>query len=364
MIESHLKQLISIPSVSGNEQQVGDYIAESCSGPRNTSYRIGVDVAVRISGRDPGKALLLNGHTDTVPADGNWTTDPYYAHISQTDPDKLVGLGASDMKSGLAIMIDISDQAQIHQPPCDIWLLFSSKEETDSSGSLNLASWFAANHQSDYRMAGGIILEPTEAAFVGVGHRGDTIWNVSAEGPEGHASQNLKNTLTAIEKISNFISALPDIRRGWSADYTDSMLGMPTINPVCVQGGAAINVIPRQASATLNVRATPQLAEALPEILMELEKNHDVKIDQSWPPAPTNCDPQAHIYKTMQVVLPPMPFQAFPGSTDQFAFHRQGIPMLIFGPGDLTAMHRPDEYVSLSLINKCQQAIAKVIAAY
>ena len=194
-----LSELVAIPSVSGQEQAVADYVAEKCQVPRRTITRLGDSVAVHILGENSAKALLLNGHIDTVPRTEQWVDDPFVLRADPEVDDKLVGLGTSDMKAGIAIMVDIANEAREQRPPCDLWLLFSSKEETYSSGSVQLASWLADESRGRYRAVGGLILEPTNAKFVGVGHRGDTLWTVAAHGPGGHASQAFSGELPPIE---------------------------------------------------------------------------------------------------------------------------------------------------------------------
>lgn len=358
-----LRELVEIPSVSGNEQAVAEFVAERCQSLRHTVTLLGDSVAVHIPGENQAKAVVINGHLDTVPPTDQWTMDPFVLHADPADEDRLIGLGASDMKSGDAIMIEIAKRSAEQRPPCDVWLVFSSMEEVDSSGSILAADWLAQEIAERYQAIGGVILEPTNAEFVGVGHRGDTLWDVIAQGSGGHASQHFDNEPTAIEKVSNLITALPSLRTQL-AEYSDDILGTPSINATIVTGGQTSNVVPREARACLNLRVTPQLKDYLPEVRAQLEQVHDVIITQAFEPSPTRCDEDELIYRVARAAMPDMVFQAFPGATDQFAFHAHNIPMLIYGPGDPTAMHQPDEWVRRSAIVRCRSVVESMIGHF
>lgn len=361
---NYLKELVAIPSVSGDEAVIAEYLGDVCSRYGANVSRIDDNIIAYFPGENSSKALLLNGHIDTVPATDQWDEDPYSLRPQPEDHNRLIGLGSSDMKAGIATMLHVAELASDQQPPNDLWLLFSAKEETDSSGSVQIGDWLAEETRSRYETIGGLILEPTNANFIGVGHRGDTRWNVSAKGPGGHASQSFEDDVPAIEKISQLLAGLPELRQEWYQNYRDALLGDASINPTVFNSGDAANVVPIEASAVLNLRVTPQLARVLPAIRLSLEAEYDLALDQLWEPSPTLVDPNEHIYKVMQQALPEAPFRAFPGATDQFAFHAHDMPMLIYGPGDVEAMHQPNEWVRLSAIETCKKVVEQVVARY
>lgn len=361
---NHLKELVAIPSVSGDEAGIAEYLGDVCASYGADVSRVDNNIVAYFPGKNSSKALLLNGHVDTVPATDQWNEDPYTLRQHPEDLDRLIGLGSSDMKAGIATMLHIAELASEQQPPNDLWLLFSAKEETDSSGSVQIGNWLTEETQARYKTIGGLILEPTNANFVGVGHRGDTRWNVSAKGPGGHASQSFGDDIPAIEKISQLLAGLPELRHEWDQSYKDVLLGGASINPTIFTAGDTANVVPIEASAALNLRVTPRLAQALPEIRASLEAEYDLTLDQLWEPLPTLVDPSEHIYQVMRNALPEAPFKAFPGATDQFAFHAHDMPMLIYGPGDVEAMHQPNEWVRLSAIETCKKVVEQVVARY
>ena len=363
-IQKTLQELISLPSLSGQEQRIARYVATKCGQAGHKIIRIHDSLAVHIPGQDRSRALLFNGHYDTVPTSPEWTSDPLKLHQDPHDADRLIGLGASDMKSGIALMLDVSRELAMHPPQCDVWLLFADNEETDNAGSKAMADWFAAEARCNYQTVGGLILEPTDAAYIAPGHRGVGNWNITADGPGGHASKHFEDEVPALEKISRFFAAFPEIRQEWEQLYSDPMLGKPWLNPTILHAGDTMNVVPLHAEATMNLRITPKLAEKLAGIRRGWEKTFGITIHELWKPQPTVCSPGEHIYKTAQAALPHVPFKPFPGATDQRVFAVQQIPMLIFGPGCVAAMHQPNEWVHISAMNTCRQHIAAIMQRF
>src|SRR6266508_524697 len=101
-----LSELVAIPSVSGNEKKLAEYIIDRCSVPGYMANVIDNNVAVRIPGEDSSTAVLFDGHMDTVPwSPDEWTVDPFKLLPDPRSPDRRTGLGASDMKAGLALML-------------------------------------------------------------------------------------------------------------------------------------------------------------------------------------------------------------------------------------------------------------------
>lgn len=355
----YLKDMVGISSVSGYEQGMTDYILGKSQALGGQVTELDGNLAVHIPGEDREKVFFLSGHMDTVPPTDEWSSEPLKLQADPNDPDRLIGLGSSDMKSGLAIMLGLQEQLQNSTPPKDIWMLFSKNEETDLSGSKKLAEWLDQEVTGYYKTLGGLILEPTNSYFVGVGHRGDTLWTARASGPGGHASQDFNDDKPPIEKIGDMLHSLPVLRKQWSAEYSDDLLGSPSINPTILRAGETDNVVPTTTEMVLNLRVTPKLVEALPRIRDSLAQRFDVDITQSWSPKPSVCSSKEQIYKTLKATMPAAEMRSFPGVTEQSSY--ASVPMLIYGPGDINAMHQPDEWVDISTIQKCAANVIRVI---
>jgi len=354
--------MVSLPTISGKDWILSGYIEAYLNGHKLNILSYGDSVAAWVKGKNRRRAFILNGHLDTVPPTLGWATNPSKLQPHPFDDDKVVGLGASDMKAGLAIMLRLAKEASKNPPDCDMWFMFSDNEETDGSGSILLMEKLAEDLKDRYEAVEGLILEPTGGDFIGVGHRGDTLWQVTARGGGGHASETYPNGSVAIEKLGRFVVDLSVMRQQWSELYRDDMLGIPSINPTILKAGKATNVVPETAEAVFNLRITPHFKEELDVVRERIAEAYDLEIVQSWEPSPTKCDENTDIYKVAQQTT--LPLKSFPGATDQFAFHKHGIPMMIYGPGDVAAMHQPNEWVRLSAIQKSRQVIGEMVAKY
>lgn len=357
-----LSELVAIPSVSGNERKLAEHIANYCDVPGFTVDMIDNNVAVRIPGEDSSKAVLFDGHMDTVPGslDDEWTVDPFRLLPDPYNPGRMTGLGASDMKAGLALMLDLAGDLREQRPPNDVYLFFTENEERTPQGSERLTEVMAPELLDRYGTAlGGLVLEPTDAIFVGTGSRGDTWWEVTAQGPGGHSALEFVG-LTAIEKVARLIAALPAIRGEWEQHYTNHYLRSPSIKATMTAAGTAANMVPTEAGATLNLRVTSELAAVLDHERRRIESGFDVCIAQSWEPGPMLCDPQSRIFKTMESILPHAPFKAYPGATDQYYFLTHDIPMLVYGPGDFAEMHQPNEGVNIARMRTCKRVMEQL----
>lgn len=365
-----LKELVAIPSITGQEAAIAAYVANQCEVYGHSVQIVGDSVAVHIPGSNSENAFVLNGHLDTIPVVEGWQTDPFDLTQAPGDADMLIGLGASDMKAGIGLMLDMAAETKRGRPPCDVWLLFTSREEVDNEGARQLTAWFAGEHKSQYQTIGGLILEPTvehgDTPFVGVGHRNGLILEVTAEGVGGHGSQQINDGETAIEKLSTFIAVgLPAIRAEWNARYGHEVLGGPIINPTDYQAGIGKhNIIPAMGKVIFDMRTTPALDEALTEEIVRLQHEYGVSIVSPWSPSNTLCPLDAPICQTMRQVVPDAAHRAFPASTDLFAFLEHDLHMVIYGPGEIEAMHQPNEWVRRTAIDKCGKDIGAALRRF
>ena len=358
-----LRDLVAIPSESGQEGNIADFVAERVPTLGGTAIRLGNSIAAPVLGEDHSRALFINGHIDTVPLTDRWITDPYQLTADLTDEDRLIGLGSSDMKSGIALMMAHQQETVQQPPPFDIWYLYSAEEETTGAGTERLLQELVAEWRKRYSTTGCLILEPTNADYVGIGHRGSTYWAVTAEREGGHSSQDFGGE-QAIEALHNFTAnVLPMLRREW-AEYTDLLLGSPTINATVSRAGETRNVVPGVAMGTYNIRVTRSLLPELERIRAGVAAAYNLTITQHEDPTPALCDPESHIYRTARVALPTVRCGGFQGATDMPGFEAYGISTLILGPGDPKAMHKPNESVSQRAMFRCMDMINRVVERF
>lgn len=198
-----LKQLVEIPSVTGQEQQVGEYIftaLQACGMDTVSRQDIGggrFNVIAKIKGTKPGPTILMTGHMDTVDVGDGWSTDPFRAVIKG---EKMYGRGAADMKCGIAAVIDsLRAVAERRGDLCgEILVAFVCDEEAYSTGVDHL---IRQGIHADF----GIAAEPEWKAIIG--SVGKMLIKVKVQGVAAHGNRPDLG-INAIEEGGKFLAAL------------------------------------------------------------------------------------------------------------------------------------------------------------
>lgn len=359
----YTKELIAIPSPSGEERAITEFI-KSMITPFGTVTKTNHSLALHIKGKNTKRAFILNGHTDTVPTSDLWSHDPY---VPIEKNGKLYGLGASDMKSGIGIMLTLAEYYAANQPPCDMWFMFVEKEEIDGSGTKTLLEHMPDMNSHYQEGAEGIILEPTDAGTVGIGHKGNVFATLTFEGIGGHGSVAKPYKQRAAHKAAMFMNKLQTISDLWDKKYSDTALGSPTVNITNVHSGGstALNAIPEVVTITLDIRTTPRLGAALSDELTTIAKLYSCTV--SYPYSPNSyglCPESSRLLNIARKLFDAEKIGVFQGATDQLFFTEKNIPMLIYGPGCNAVMHQPDEYVEISAIETCLNTIKTIYTQY
>ena len=180
---SLLRDLIQIRSYSGEEKEILTSIETHLHEQGVQAFRQDSNVVVHFEGSNKEKALIFDSHTDTVSADeGLWGRfAPFGPHAGQVENEKMYGLGASDMKSGVFAQMKIAEYIQTNgMPPCDIWMTFVVEEETSGRGTNSFAQWFFSQNFR-YKEVGVIIPEPTDLTNFFIGQRGNYSLRVRTE---------------------------------------------------------------------------------------------------------------------------------------------------------------------------------------
>lgn len=360
-----LAQLVSIPSETGSETKIVRYIATKLNETGFEYMQKGSSLIGKIVGKDSNKAFILNGHIDTVPV-GNeqlWQSDPYTLTLKA---NKAIGLGVTDMKAGLVVMLEILQQYTHKQPPCDLWFMFAEKEEIDGSGTQKLIQ-LVKKDLSHYSAVGGVILEPTAARAIALGHKGNVFFEVNTSGKHGHSSQQMESGQSALAKAAVFVNDLPHIQQEWKSTFVDPVLGNSTINATGLSSPqTAANVIPSTATVRIDLRFNAALAQTLMSEIERICAKYDLQLNQSSVMlSPYGiCNQDSQLYKAVRTCFSDLPLTTFGGSTDQCFFAEAGINMIIYGPGDPTYMHQPNEAVDVALLPICEAQVIKLINVF
>lgn len=331
--------LVDIPSVSHDEGAITDRIeAELRALGHLEVTRVGANLVARTQlGRST--RLLLAGHTDTVPVNGNAT--------ARIDGDTLWGLGAADMKGGLAVMLELA--AAVPEPAVDVtWVFYAGEEVSPEHNGLG----HLMRDRPDL-LAGDVAIlgEPT-GGEIEAGCQGTMRLEVTVRGVRAHSARPWmgRNAVHRLGEVLRLVDAFVERR-----PVIDGCEFREALQAVSVSGGVAGNVIPDLATVTLNRRfapdRTPEEAAAEVRALLApaLEDGDDVEVIDMAPAATPGLD---HPVLRALIDDHALPVRAKLGWTDVARFAAAGIPACNLGPGDATLAHSADERVERASLDR------------
>lgn len=360
-----IKDLVSIPSQSFEEKRIIDFIIE-WFGKLGIEVMIqGENAVVHIPGQRTDRALILNGHVDTVSSgdEADWMFGPYNPVIRNNE---LFGLGSSDMKAGVAAFMQLAKKFRKKVPPCDLWFSFVVGEEVDGRGTQSFLHWFYNNgYNANYERIEGIISEPTNNEFIGIGHRGNAFIKLTVVGDAGHASAPNNIKRKAVDQVIGLCHEVKDLEEEWQAEYRHDALGVPTIGLTSIRAGelATINCIPSTASIILDVRTTPLLHEHVDTLIKKFVDGTDMNVRYEFlSKSPAGwCSESSIVRSIFSKYYPQLRQESLTGSADQCFFSEKGIACLVFGPGQRHKMHAVNESVVLDSIPRYINTVCDII---
>jgi succinyl-diaminopimelate desuccinylase len=326
--------LVGIPSVSHHERAMADAVSAALGlCPWLTVERVGDNVVART---DLGRArrVLLAGHLDTVPpAEGN--DEP------RVEGDTLVGLGAADMKGGLAVFLHLA--GGLDAPPVDLTWCFYAGEEVAREHNGLLRLWA---ERPDLLAADVAILGEPTGGVVEAGCQGTMRLRVTLTGIRAHTARPHTGR-NAIHRLARVLTAIDgyEVRR----PVIDGCEFAEQLQVVSVEGGVAGNVVPDRAVVVVNHRFAPdrspsQAESAVRELLdPHLEPGDHWELLEAAPAAPPALDDPVLAALVTASGAPP---RAKVGWTDVAFFAERGVPAANFGPADPLLAHTPGEHVS------------------
>jgi succinyl-diaminopimelate desuccinylase len=335
--------LVDIASVSRNEQAITAWIeAELRAVPGLDVWRVGDNLVARTHlGRS--QRLILAGHTDTVPANDH--------ERARLDGARLTGLGATDMKGGLAVMLDAA--RTVLDPAVDVTYVFYAREEIASSES-GLGELFAVRPDL---LVGDVALlgEPTDGTLE-AGCQGTMRLRVTLTGARAHTSRPWMGR-NAIHRLGGLLVDLSVYRE--REPVIQRCRYHETMQAVMVDGGVAGNVVPDRVELLVNHRFAPDHdaadAEAhVREVLAPwLGADDAVEVVDVSEGAAPSLD---HPLLAALVARNDLEVRAKLGWTDVARFAANGIPAANLGPGDAELAHTAGEFVTRAQLDRVQAA--------
>ena len=341
-----LAWLVDIPSVTGGEGPLCDALAGRLSGacPDGEVRRLGNSLA---AGPRTGRPLvLLVGHIDTVPAQGQGP--------ARIEGGQLWGLGASDMKSGAAVMVHLLEDPAVRNGPYDVVGVFYDAEEGpfDQNGLGPVLEGFPWLAEACF----AVVMEPTDLELQ-LGCQGVVNASVRFEGKAAHSARPWLGE-NAVTKAGAWLAGL----HGRAPDplETGGLTFYEVFSVTRAGGGVAHNVIPASFELNLNYRFAPHRSRAaVLARLAEITEGADtVEVREVVDGAPVP-EGNPFLERLMQISKAPVtPKQAW---TDVARLAAHGIPAVNYGPGETAQAHQAEESVPLANLGVAHEAVRRFL---
>ncbi len=321
-------------------------------------------------GPNTAGGIILSGHTDVVPVDGqDWHTDPF--QLVEKD-NKYFGRGTCDMKGYLAICLAAVPAMKAANLKRPIHFCFSYDEEIGCIGAVDLVNEIVDN------------LPPVSAVFVGEPtsmqvanlHKSVNSMVTKITGVEAHSSKlNLGVSANlAAAKLINFLSdELDNFRENPQEDLTSLEPNYSTLNVGTLHGGNASNIIPKFCEFSVDLRTVPQddpttCIDSYKAFSRSLEQdmqsqNPICKIDVIDRAAAPGLAPEEN-GEAEKLALDWSDNQqaiAVAYGTEAGLFQKAGYSTIVCGPGSIDQAHRPNEFIEIEQIEKCERFINRLI---
>jgi acetylornithine deacetylase len=314
--------------------------------------------------------VILSGHSDVVPVDGqDWTGDPF--KLREND-GYLYGRGSADMKGFIATALAMVPEFKARVTTTPVHLAFSYDEEV---GCIGVARLIEQIGMAEAKPMACIVGEPTMMLPI-VGQKGLHVFRCHVHGHEAHSSRTPYG-VNAVEAAAELIARIKTIARrirdegpfddGFDPAYT-------TLHCGTVQGGTAQNIVPASCNFTFEIRNLPGHDPA--QLVAEIERHahdhiepemHAVDPSTGFAIVPRNGLPDYQISEDHPAVtmvkgaLGANAVGKVAYMTEAGLFGRAGIPTVICGPGDIAQAHKPDEYIEVAQLSRCENFLLRLV---
>lgn len=356
-VEEILKQLVLFDTVGDKENgKIMDWIGKFCTEAGFETEKIksekdGKACLVARAGKPGKNGLVFIGHTDTVPAADGWKTEPFV--LTQMGND-FFGLGASDMKGGIAAMLAAVSEVDLQKLHKGLELIFTYDEENNLAGIKNVLS----RHKV---LADCIVIgEPTSLEPV-VATKGALALKIKFIGKDAHGS-NPEVGVNAIEMASGFIVEMKKYFKNIAKEHND-IFDNPrsTLNIAQIAGGDAMNKVPSLCTLGFEMRLIDnrqreKIMRTVADIIKKNGFKAKVEIDISLPVA--QCSDRKFIAAVEAVTKKKAVGVSY---ATEGSLLPSANNFVILGPGSIKVAHRADEFVSKSSLNKAVKVYGELI---
>jgi succinyl-diaminopimelate desuccinylase len=333
-------ELVDIPSESRDEAAAMAYVRDALALEPAVATGEVIFATTPLRGRE---LVVLAGHLDTVPAQGNLP--------GRIEAGSVIGLGASDMKGGVAVMLELAAWTASAEPAFDLGFLFFTREELPPDESP--VPPFLAENEVVRSAALAIVLEPTDNQI----HAG-CVGNLGAklvfEGTSAHSAR----PWLGVNAIHKAVAALAPLAELEPVDVdVGGLVFREVVSVVGIEGGIADNVVPGRCVARLNYRYAPGRSAAEAEArIRELAGDASVELFANSPPARVVIDRPLVERLRSAGNFDVAPKQAW---TPVAQFAEAGIDAVNLGPGPTRYAHKADEQVPVAELVRTYEALLR-----
>lgn len=373
-----LETLISFDTVSRNpNRELMDFVRswldeqgiESLLVPNEDGSK--ANLYATVPGVAPDGGIMLSGHTDVVPIDGQEWTLPAF-ELTERD-GRYYGRGTADMKGFVACAMTAMAKASRQPLQVPLHLALSYDEEIGCVGVRSLVEHLS-NQAVQPRLC--LVGEPTELS-VAIRHKGKRGIRATFTGREGHSALAPQN-LNAIHLACDFIAHLRQVQARLAAPYADQDLGKvpyTTVHAGLINGGTALNIVPNRCTVAFEIR---NVAEDDPDALLESIQTHarelvareqsripeaavSFELFNEYPGLSTPEDSWAVEFVKSLTGANGCSEVAFGTEAGMFS-SRLDIPSVVCGPGSMSQGHKPDEFISIDQMMQCEAMLDRLLA--
>ncbi len=318
-----------------------------------------------------GAGVMLSGHTDVVPVEGQAWTHPPFALTERQG--RLYGRGTADMKGFVACAVAAMVDASRRPLKVPLHLALSYDEEIGCMGVRSLIDMLAA---APVRPRICIVGEPT-GMQVATGHKGKVALRATCTGREGHSAL-APMALNALHLAADFLNAVRSLQADVAVHgLSDGDYDVPytTLHVGKLNGGVQVNIVPNHAVLDFEIRSLAgedvagliarlhTAADAITNPLRAGFPEAAIRIEQLWDYPGLGTPSDAAVVNFVKALTGAngtikVAFGTEGGLYDQ----RLGIPTVICGPGSMAQGHKPDEYVSVEQLTRCEAMLAALIS--
>ena len=328
-----LEDLVEIRSVSGDEEELLEYLITWYKEKDVDLQIVGTNLIIEYDGSGPSR--IFNAHIDTVKP-GGWDTDPFSLKEGK---DRYYGLGVSDMKVTIHILMNLHKYFQTIDNK--VILTFVEKEETTGEGSEKITEFLDEEYEVDDALC--VIGEPTDAEWFEIGNRGNVFFKKEIKGKSVHSGRPSEGE-NAVKKAMKEIEDDKQILK--QKHEKNETLGTSTLAmPTQMDGGSSINTVPGKTTYTGDFRTVPENHENVVKTLHSM--GYDI-VSETKPYLLKDENILAGLKEHGELRISP-------GSNDATFFSQINIPTVVFGAGTKKCIHQPEEYVLKENIEKTKE---------